>query len=94
MAGCMTVSFIYPPAAQGIKVESLEYTMDGDVDLHGFLKLSKKVRPNLQNIRVKAKVRADAPRAKIQELLEYAFNTSPVMDTLRHPVPVSVELAE
>ncbi len=48
----------------------------------------------MQNVRVRAKVRADAPRGKIQELLEYASNTSPVMDTLRHPVPVSVELVE
>ncbi len=94
LAGCMTVSFIYPAAAQGIKVESLEYSMEGDVDLHGFLNLSTEVRPGLQNVRVKAKVKADAPRAKIQELLEYASKTSPVMDTLRNPVPVSVELAE
>ncbi len=75
-------------------MESLEYTMDGDVDLHGFLNLSNEIRPGLQNIRVRARVKADAPRAKIQELLEYASKTSPVMDTLRNPVPVSVELAE
>jgi len=93
LSKCMTVSFIYPAAAQGITVESLEHTMEGDVDLHGFLHLSDKVRPGFQNIRVNAKVKADAPRAKIQELLEYAKMTSPVMDTLRNPVPVTVELA-
>ena len=68
--------------------------MEGDLDLHGFLHLSDRVRPGFQNIRVKAKVRADAPREKIQELLQYATNTSPVMDTLRNPVPVTVELQE
>ena len=94
LSSCLTVSFIYPAAAQGIKVESLEYTMEGDVDLHGFLHLSNQVRPGFQNIRVKAKVKADAPRAKIQELLEYATKTSPVMDTIRNPVPVTVELQE
>ena len=93
LSSCMTVSFIYPAAAHGIKVESLEYTMEGDVDLHGFLHLSDTIRPGFQNIRVKARVKADAPRAKIQELLEYAMKTSPVMDTLRNPVPVTVELA-
>ena len=92
LSKCMTVSFIYPAAAQGIKVDSLEYTMEGDVDLHGFLHLSDKVRPGYQNIRVTAKVKADAPRAKIQELLEYAMKTSAVMDTLRNPVHVTVEL--
>ena len=94
LSSCMTVSFIYPAAAQGINVESLEYTMEGDVDLHGFLHLSDRVRPGFQSIRVKANVKADAPREKIQELLRYATNTSPVMDTLRNPVPVTVELQE
>lgn len=93
LAGCMTVAFIYPASAQGIRVESLEYSIDGDVDLQGFLQLSDKVRPGLQNIRVRAMVKADAPREKIQELLEYATKTSVVMDTIRNPVPVAVELA-
>ncbi|MCI4340434.1 MAG: OsmC family protein [Thermoplasmata archaeon] len=94
LSGCMTVSFIYPAAAMGIKVHSLEYTLEGDVDLHGFLKLSDTTRPGLQNIRITARVKADAPRAKIQELLDHATSTSPVLDSLRNPVPVSVELKD
>ncbi|HEY6237664.1 MAG TPA: OsmC family protein [Thermoplasmata archaeon] len=94
LSSCMTVSFVYPAAAQGIKVHSVEFTLEGDVDLQGFLKLSTATRPGFQNIRVSARVKADAPRAKIQELLEYATSTSPVMDSLRHPVPVTVELRE
>ena len=94
LSSCMTVSFIYPAAAQGVRVDALEYTMEGDVDLHGFLQLSDKVRPGLQNIRVKARVKANAPKEKIRELLEYAAKTSPVMDTIRNPVPVSVELVD
>lgn len=94
LSACMTVSFVYPAAAHGIKVHSLEYTLEGDVDLHGFLKLSDKVRPGFQNIRLTARVKADAPKAKIQELLDHATSTSPVMDTIRNPVPVSVQLQE
>jgi len=93
LSSCLTVSFIYPAAAKGVRVDALEFTMEGDVDLHGFLNLSDKVRPGFQNIRVTAQVKADAPRAVIQELLDYACKTSPVMDTLRNPVPVTVELA-
>ncbi|HUI85798.1 MAG TPA: OsmC family protein [Nitrososphaerales archaeon] len=93
LAGCMTVAFIYPASAQGVRVESLEYEIDGDVDLQGFLQLSDKIRPGLQSIRVRAHVKADAPREKIQELLEHAAKTSVVMDTIRNPVPVRVELA-
>ncbi len=94
LSSCMTVSFIYPAAAQGIKVHSVEFTLEGDVDLQGFLKLSDKTRPGLQNVRVTARVKADAPKAKIQELLDYATSTSPVMDSLRNPVPVTVELRD
>lgn len=93
LAGCMTVAFIYPASAEGVKVESLEYMIDGDVDLQGFLQLSDKVRPGLQNIRVRAKIKADASREKIQALLDYAAMTSVVMDTIRNPTSVSVELA-
>jgi uncharacterized OsmC-like protein len=92
LSACMTVSFIYPASAHGIKVDSLEFFMEGDVDLHGFLALPGNIRPGLQNVQVKARVKADAPREKIQELLEYATKTSPVMDSLRNPVPVTVEL--
>jgi uncharacterized OsmC-like protein len=94
LSGCMTVAFIYPAAAEGIKVHSLEFAIEGDVDLQGFLKLSEKVRPGLQGVTVTAHVKADAPRARIQELLQHAVATSPVMDSLRNPVPVSVHLAE
>ena len=94
LSGCMTVSFIYPAAAQGIKVHSLEYSMEGDVDLQGFLKLSESVRPGLQNLRVTARVKADAPRATVQALLDHALATSPVLDCLRNPVRVDVSLAE
>ncbi len=92
LSSCLTVSFIYPAAAQGIKVHSLQYEMEGDLDLHGFLKLSDKVRPGFQNIRVTAHVKADAPPEKIRELLEYAKSTSPVFDCLKNPVDVRVEL--
>lgn len=94
LSSCLTVSFIYPAAAKGVKVESLEFTMEGDLDLHGFLALSDAVRPGFQNIRVKAHVKADAPRAVVEQLLQHAMKTSPVMDCLRNPVAVSVELAQ
>ena len=94
LSGCMTVAFVYPAAAEGIKVHSLDFAIEGDVDLQGFLQLSKDVRPGLQRVQVTAHVKADASRAKIQELLDHAIATSVVMDSLRNGVPVSVNLAE
>ena len=92
LASCLAVGFVYNAAAQGIRVESLEFDIEGDLDLHGFLGLSKYVRPGYQNISLTYRVESDAPREKIVELCEYVQRTSPVLDILRNPVPVSVEL--
>ncbi len=93
LASCLAVGFVYNAAAQGIRVESLDFDLEGDLDLHGFLGLSDEVRPGYERIRVNYRVKADAPREKIEELCAYVQRTSPVMDILRNPVPVTVELA-
>lgn len=92
LASCLAVGFIYNAAAQGIKVESLEFDLEGDLDLHAFLGLSEQMRPGYQGIRVAYRVKSDASRQKIEELCEYVQKTSPVMDIIRNPVPVMVTL--
>jgi hypothetical protein len=39
-----------------------------------------------------ATVKADASRARLEELCEYVQRTSPVLDIIRNPVPVSIRL--
>jgi uncharacterized OsmC-like protein len=92
LASCLAVGFVYNAAARGIRVDSLEFTLDGDVDLHGFLGLSDRVRPGYQGIRVAYRVKADAPREEIVALCDYVQKTSPVLDILRNAVPVTVNL--
>ena len=45
-----------------------------------------------QNIRLSCTVRSDAPREKLEELWEYVQRTSPVLDIVRNPVPVSLTI--
>jgi len=94
LASCLAVGYAYNAAAQGIEIQSLDFDLEGDVDLHAFLGLSDKVRPGFSNIRLTYRVKADAPRQKLEELCEYVQRTSPVLDIIRNPVPVSVELAD
>jgi uncharacterized OsmC-like protein len=94
LASCLAVGFIYNAAAQSIKVDSLAFDLEGDLDLHAFLGLSDKVRPGYEGIRLTYRVKADAPREKIVELCNYVQRTSPVLDILRNPVPVTVTLAD
>lgn len=90
LSGCLTTSLIYHASAQGIEIEEVESEFEGDLDLRGFLGLSPEVRNGYENIRVKFRVKADAPQEKIDELIQLAQARSPVFDIVSNPVKVTV----
>ncbi len=92
LASCLAVGFIYNAAVQGIKIESLNFDLEGDLNLHAFLGLSEEVRPGYEGIRLTYQVKSNAPREKIVELCNYVQKTSPVLDIIRNPVPVTIGL--
>jgi uncharacterized OsmC-like protein len=92
LGACLNASFIYHAAAQGVKVHELEFDLEGDIDLNGFLGVDEQVPSNFQQIRVKCRARADASREKLEELCEYAQKRSPVFNSVSRPVPVDVML--
>ncbi len=94
LTSCLTVGFVYNAAARGIEVESLELDVEGDLDLRAFLGLSDQLRPGYEGIEVSYRVEADAPREQLVELCEHVKRTSPVLDILTNPVPVSVRLED
>lgn len=94
LASCLAVGCAYNAAAQGIRVEALTFDLEGDLDLQGFLGLSDQARPGFRSIRVTYHVKADAPREKLEALCEHVQRTSPLLDIIRNPVPVSIELAD
>ncbi|MHC4618648.1 MAG: OsmC family protein [Planctomycetota bacterium] len=92
LGACLNASFIYHAAVQGVRVDALEFELEGDLHLSGFLGVDESVPSNFQRIRVKCRVKADAPREKLEELCEYAQKRSPVFNTISRPVPVHVRL--
>ena len=94
LSSCLAVGFVYNAAAQDIRVDALDFELEGELDLHAFLGISDEERPGYKGIELTYRVESDAPREKIVELCDYVQRTSPVLDVLRNPVPVSVKLAE
>jgi uncharacterized OsmC-like protein len=92
LAGCLTTSLVYHAAAQGIKIDAVESTFEGDLDLRGFLGMNEDVRNGYEDIRVTFKIKADAPDEKLKELCELAQKRSPVFDIVTNRVPVKVQL--
>jgi len=92
LGSCLVVGFVYNASAQGIKINSFNLSLEGDLDLHGFLGLSETTRAGYKNISVRYSVDSDAPKEKLVELCDYVQKTSPVLDIIRNPVSVSVEM--
>jgi uncharacterized OsmC-like protein len=91
LAACLTTSMVYHAAARGMRLEEVESSFEGDIDLHGFLGLDPKVRNGYQGIRVTFKIKADVPDDQLQEIVRLGTGHSPVFDSLTKGVPVSVK---
>jgi uncharacterized OsmC-like protein len=89
LAACLTTSLVYHAAARGIRIESVESQLEGDLDLRGFLGLSETVRRGYQQIRVRFTIKTDASAEQLQELTQL----SPVHDIVSNPVPVEISIA-
>ena len=92
LAGCLTTSLVFHASARGYAITEVESTLEGDLDLHGFLGMDEQVRNGYKNIRVTMKVKGDIPEEAVKELVELAQARSPVFDIVTNPVPVSVEV--
>ena len=90
LASCLTTSMVYHAAARGIHIQEVESSLEGDIDLHGFLELDKSVRRGFQGIRVNFKIKADVPDEQLSEIAKLGSAHSPVFDSLTNGVPVSV----
>jgi uncharacterized OsmC-like protein len=92
LASCISVGYVYNAAARGITIDSLRFDTEGELDLRAFLGLSDTVRPGFERITFTATVKANAKREELEALCEYVQRTSPVLDIIRNPVPVSIRL--
>lgn len=94
LGSCLAVGFAYNAAARDINLESLEISLEGDLDLRGFLGVSGDVRPGYQNIKATCRIRSDASKEKLRELYEHVKRTSPVVDILSNAEPITITLEE
>jgi len=92
LASCLAVGLIYNASARGIEVHSLDMDVEGDVDLHRFLGLSEETRAGFEGITLRYRVAADATKDEIEQLCAHVQNTSPVLDILTNPVPVTISM--
>src|SRR5262245_54336430 len=89
---CVTSSMVIHAAAKGIKLEQVESSVEGDIDVRGFLGLDDNAPKGYKNIRMKFKIKADAPEDQLEEICRLGPTFSPVFNTLTNGVKVDVRL--
>ena len=90
LSSCLSVGIAYNAAAMGIKINSLNFELEGDLDLHAFLGLSEEKRAGYQNIIVQINADTSASKEEFSNLMHHVVKTSPVLDIVTNPVPVDV----
>ena len=93
LGSCVAVGIQANAVARGWTVRAIEVELEGDINITsvwGTGDLSPKPL-GLTAVRLKARVDIDgASEAEIDELVAHAAAWSPVLNTVRNPVPVSV----
>lgn len=96
LGACLSVGLHANAVARGIALSKIELELEGDINVTavwgvGDLDPAKKL--GFSDVRVKAHLEGDASEAELKDLVAHSNAWSPVANTLRNPVNVSVELA-
>jgi uncharacterized OsmC-like protein len=93
LAGCMTTSMMYHAAVHGLEVEKVTSTLEGELDLRGFLGVDPNVRKGYKKINVKFDIEGNLSEEQKNEILRLV-SFSPVFDIVTHAVPVEISLRQ
>jgi uncharacterized OsmC-like protein len=91
LAGCLTLTIVNVAAARKVTLTEVSSTLEGVLDARGALGLDDTYRNGFSQIRISFSVKGDAPREKLEEIVERAQARSVVYDMVSNGVPVVLE---
>lgn len=89
LAGCVTTSMVYHAAARGYELRKVTTTVEGELDLRGFLGIDAAVRKGYDSIKVSFDIEGDFTEEEKLEILNLT-SFSPVLDIVSNGVPVKI----
>lgn len=93
LGSCVAVGLHANAIARGIKIQSLEIALEGDLNITavwGTGDVSDKP-VGFTDVRIKVDMKADCPDAEIEELIAHVCTWSPVFNTFKRPVNMLAE---
>jgi putative redox protein len=93
LATCQEITYRAYATALGIPLDSVSVKLDGVLDLRGFYAVDEGVRPGFAGVQGIVTLKSSATQEELAKLKEVVDAHCPVLDVLRAPVPVELELA-
>lgn len=95
LASCDATLIAMRAATEGITLDTLEVTVDGESDDRGLLGMDNQTPAGPLHTRVRVRIAAQGvDSAKLREIVEWADQHSPVGDAIRRAVPTTVEVED
>ena len=92
MNACMIVGYTALCALQGIALEKLEITTEGDIDLRGFFGLDPAVPAGYRELQSRVVIRGDGTEEQFQKIHQMVLATSPNFFNITRAIRVVPEL--
>ena len=89
---CMMVGYSAVAALMGIELKSLEVTLEGDIDLRGFLGIDQDVANGYESLRQTVRIASDASPEALEQLHATVLATSPNYFNVTNAIPTNSKL--
>lgn len=92
LSSCVLNTFVVNASVRGIRLQSVEIDVEGELDLQGFLGIDESVNPGYDELTLICRVEAEGTKEQLEECLQAATRYSPNFQTITRAVPVRCRL--
>jgi uncharacterized OsmC-like protein len=89
---CVLNTFVVNAAAKGIRIDSLRFDLEGELDLRGFLGIDSSINPGYDELTVVCRVTGNGTKEQYQQCLEAGTRYSPNFQSISRAVAVNYRL--
>lgn len=92
LGACQVITYQMWAEKLGLRLDAVDVSVNGDLDLRGFFGLDPDVRPGFSSIDVQVTLHGPETAARYEELTRIVEQRCPVLDVVENSVPVQAAL--
>lgn len=89
LAACIAQGYVAIAAHEGIRLDDVEVTVEGDFDARGMYGIDPEIPAGFTRLEYSASLQSPEPPEQIEQLHDSVSRFSPVLDDLSRPVRIS-----